>query len=1251
MADIAWTESQQQAIGATGQDILVTAGAGSGKTSVLAARCAHLVADGRSPCPIDRLLVVTFTDAAATEMRNRIADALRDRRAQSSRQAWLQRQLALIDFASISTLHGFCRKTLRRYFAHANIDPEAPMLDAREATLLRRQAAQEVCDEMAARDDATGERILHLLDDYGGQNDNRLIDAVLSLNAYLASLPDPDQWINDCLAHNRIDRPGELPAYWFDRLCAALRDELQDQQGIVVQHLQQLAALHEVTRPIVGLLDAYGQLLTDWLATLGESPSASKIDTLAQGIEAFSPRRNPSINDKIKAQGDDVVATFRAAQGRWNEVKELFKKRLQQRFGGFITADWAEGIARIQPHVEMIFAFARAAAERYARRKHELGVLDFNDLERKTLDMLRDEDNGVARRLRDRFDHVLVDEYQDTNRVQSAILHCVSRDGSDGRPPNLFTVGDVKQCIYRFRLAEPELFRRREDDFARTDTRGMLIRLRENFRSREPIIDGINALFERLMTRDLGGTDYNADARLVHGRSETDALPGPAIELHVLEERKAAPPGNAHDDADAADDAEALDWEQIEREAYLVAQRIRDLYEQGTDYGDIVILFRSLKQRGSMFVRQLHRCGIPAVADVAGGFFDALEVLDLLSLLSLLDNAQQDIPLAAFLRAPMFGEPFTAGELTGIRAAAPRHARFHEAVRTYAESSPTEALQQRLRDRLDRLAAWRSVAARRPVAEVLWRIYEDCGALAYVAGLRSGRQARANLLQLHEYARQFSTFHRQGLYRFLKFIEELQQRDQELEPGTPPNVTDDVVRIMTIHASKGLDFPVVFLGEVGKLFNLSDSRASILFDRSLGLALRAVDRRRRITYPTLPQRLVADATREAALAEEMRLLYVALTRAEDRIILVGTGSLSRLDERREQAVEKTGPLPLLERRTARRQLDWLFDAIIAQPTDRVHWSTDAGDPTDAHLFSVHLHDEHKILGWQLDPPQSTDAAARFKTCAQFLPLDRVAARAPEPPLDHAAGAMLHRVQHRLTTPYQAAALAHVPAVVAASALKQRWDTRQDATDPAQTWLGSATQPTSTSHLYRLPEPRAFSQDATPAPTRLGTATHLYLEHLDMTGRCDVADLQHQRDALMSAQVLSPDDAAAIDLSAIAWFLTTELAARLRNPATTAHREWPFVTGIDPVRYDRNARARDRRDVMLVRGMIDLLFDAGSGWEIADYKTDRLAPDEVQARADWYRGQLDVYALAAGRAFGSITRRWLVFLDARQIVEV
>lgn len=1229
MSGRAWTKEQRDAIGEVGRNVLVSAGAGSGKTSVLAERCAYLVTEARPACDIDRLLVVTFTDAAAMEMRHRISEALRRRLRERPKDARLTEQLALVDSAAISTLHSFCRRVLGRFFARVELDPGFRTLDGHEAQLLRGDVLDELMRELHAGESPLAKRLDALVTENGQGRDDAIRGTVGELAAFLESIVDGEDWVAKQRAAYAAAKPGELGAAWVTELRRALLEDLAGLLDEAGAGLDEMAARPSKAMDLlIKPLAAYQAQLDGWRAIL-ERDAAGAVERVRGEVKAYAFSKTPRKDSaEVKRASETERAEFEQQQKRFGEIREGFKK-FQSRHGLFSAEEYADGIARTAPHVSTVLELVQEFRVRYAAAKRDLAAVDFSDLERLTLKLLRDPGapdglTPIASWLRDQYEHVLVDEFQDINPVQAEILRRVSRQDEPSRAANLFAVGDVKQSIYRFRLAEPGVFIERQKSARdpRNAARETAIDLNANFRSGVGILRLVNAVFSRLMAEDLGGIAYDDRAALRTGTAEQEAAAGPAVELAVLHEEVNQP----DDEADGDDETEALgsaDWERIEREAWWVARRIGELRQADPQlrYGDIAILMRSPQPHATQLVRTLERQGVPVFAELTGGFFDALEIRDMLAYLAVLDNAHQDIPLAAWLRSPLCPEPLSDSQLVAIRAGSARDEPFCFAVRRYAHQGPDAELRAAVRNVLAEIERRRADIRQRPLPDVIAEIVRESGYAAYAAGLPDGAQRTANLTRLHEHAREFGEFSRQGLHRFLAFLDQL--RDEESDLGAAPALaaSADVVRVMSIHRSKGLEFPVVFVVELGKRFNLRDAQAAILVDRRLGLGMRAADVERRITYPTLPQQMIARELRRQSLAEEIRTLYVAMTRAKQRLVLVGTGSLEKLKASADAGGGRGGSLPLHQRTSAMCFLDLLGRAVGAL------------DAAEADLLSVTTVTGDEMRGWTLGQTYEPDVRGRLESFAALAPTGAALAQmTPD-------AASARTVIAQLAAPYAAERLTRIPGVVAASALKQRFDALRHPENPAA--------PDRTLYAPRLAMPAFVESDRPASATERGVAVHEFLQRVDLARACDAADLAAQRDELIRAGLLDDAD---VDLDTIAWFFASEPGRELRERRETARREEAFVYGMPAIEYDPKAAVGDDR--VIVRGMIDCFFETPGGVVLLDYKTDSVDGDQVAERAAVYGAQLRVYAQALEAIWGkTISRRLLVFLEPRRIVPV
>jgi ATP-dependent helicase/nuclease subunit A len=741
------------------------------------------------------------------------------------------------------------------------------------------------------------------------------------------------------------------------------------------------------------------------------------------------------------------------------------------------------------------------------------------------------------------------------------------------------------------------------------------------------------------MTRDVGGVDYDDSARL---RAGLNPEPGPQpqpIELHLLERRVAA-----HEDEDATADERYVDptdpshWEAIEREAYLVGQRMLDLRASGMtvegkplEWGHMAVLLRATQYSAQRLADVLGRMGIPTYAEAGDALLEATEVRDVLALLQVLDNPQQDIPLASALRSGIAGMAFSEDDLAAIRCL-DREVPFHAACRRCANSDSDGDLPRRLGLLLDRLTGWRREARRRPVADVLWKIYQEAGYLAYAGGLSQGRFRRANLLALHERARQFGGFRRQGLHRFLRFIESLEEAGEDLRAAPPLGEARDAVRIVSIHRAKGLEFPVVFLADLGHRFNFSDARSRIVFDRRSGIGMRVVEPDRMIEYPSLQHLRVAGGIESATRDEELRILYVALTRAKQRLILVGSTPLAAVRRDRDlwRGLGRQDVSPSVQ--PAGTPLDWIVPALAAAPADRVRWSDEpaAGDPGATILYQVDLHSEDEMRDWH---PERTTSSAQDRVLQAASRLGPLPADEPRHAVGFDAAAVLGRIDY----PYPNLEASSVRAVVGASEAKRAIEAFADDHQPRG-------QP-----FYRpsFDAPAALGEDPQQDTRRQrGTLTHRVLESADL-GKPISDELQR----LVSAGHLSQDEAAVVDVRALEWFADTPLGRRIREAGSAYRREFRFVSAEPAATFDPLIEG-ECDDRVLVRGIADGVLPGQHGLEVVEFKTDAIDAAHVEERAKRYELQVQLYASAVGKVWGEpVACCWLVFLAPRRIIEV
>lgn len=870
-----WSKEQLRAIKETGGSLLVSAAAGSGKTATLSERCAYLVCEG-ALCDINQLLVVTFTEEAAAEMKARVGKALRQR-LETHSSPRVKRQLALLPGAQISTIHAFCARLIKQHFQAVQLDPAFAVLDEQEAALLQRETADELFEENFVADSAT---FTGLIDLYADGKDERIEDQVIRTYNVLSSLVDAEAW--RAKAIERLREVERLPDFFASAIGREFVAMARSRVAALIRHAESVLQALKGNSAAAGC-DTVVEGVRDGLKALADLLPHQWAEARAMLAAGITPdlARAPNCDERERAKA--LMETVRKPVK--GDLCEMFARDAEQ-----LRAEVIKTIAPAECFLDLVGEFTR----RYAEAKRRENVVDFSDLEHLALKVL--EDPAIARQYQQRFASIMIDEFQDVNALQWELIRRVAREDENGEPCNLFCVGDVKQSIYRFRLADPSIFQARDEQWR---PRQQVVDMRHNFRSRTPLLDSINFIFRDLMKKESAEIEYDHSQELDGKRDfppGAGAFPGSPIELHLLME-------DAADEEQEVGAEEEEEFTRVQKEAEYTARLIEELLVSGKNvtlrdgsqrplqYGDIAVLLRSAKFTIVEYSRAIAAKQIPVFAESRTGFFQASEINDMLSILRLLDNQQQDIPMAAVLRGQILRIPQAATALARIRIAY-RGLPFHAAVIAYAREKKDELAGQ-LGEILATLQRWRERALLVSVSDLIWEIFTQANYVPFCRGLEAGPQRVANLMYLHRCARRFSGFKLQGLYRFLQYIEQLQKESDlgQPSPGEPGNA----VRVMTVHASKGLEFPVVILSDMNAKWNMRDGAGAILVNREQYLSVAVADPVNDIRYPSVASWLAKDRIHRASLAEELRVLYVAMTRAQEHLVMIGTCSEKQLE--------------------------------------------------------------------------------------------------------------------------------------------------------------------------------------------------------------------------------------------------------------------------------------------------------------------------------------------------------------------
>ena len=1208
-----WNKGQKEAITRRGGNLLVAAGAGAGKTAVLVERVIRRVT-GDDATDITRLLVVTFTEAAAAEMRMRIGDALYERADQDPRAA---QQAALLSQASISTLHSFCLRLIHRYFYRLGLDPQVGVMSDEESVLLKQELYQSLLEEELERDDG---RLADLMDRYGGSGGQGLEELVLGLLDFARSHPRPGLWLRQAREMFALPSGSKMTAtVWVEDLLGLARTEIDR----ALEHLAEarvLAALPGGPAAYEGILSEDDEKLRLWREKAKDWSSLR-----GQIQEGFSWRRLPPVRGE--AADKDMKEACRKA-------RDEAKKALRRLTGGIWVRpedELLEEVTGLYSPMSTLVDMVEKLQRRYRQEKTGRSQLDFADLEHYCLALLVEEQadgswqpSAMSREIRAAYDEVLVDEYQDINAVQDAILTLVSRQGED--KPNLFMVGDVKQSIYRFRLADPGLFLSRHRRYAQSeDPREHRVDLVENYRSSQCVIDAVNYVFSMLMQGGATEITYDERAHLVKARQGPQASEAP-VEFHLLEKDKVATAGETDDEL-----------ESLEKEAYLAGRLIQRLvrgqealtlydsdgHGRRATYKDVVILMRSTRQRANQVIDILGRMGIPAHAELGTGYFAAQEVAVMRSLLNIIDNPRQDIPLASVLLSPMVG--MTPEQLAHIRLGCPDQEGFYEAVDHYVERD--DELARQLQAFLSRLDSWRTRARRQPVNHLVWHLLSDTGYYDYCATMPGGEQRQANLRALYERARQFDSFAHPGLFRFLRFLDRV---EEEHDLGQAPSLgpKEDVVRIMSVHKSKGLEFPVVVLLDAGKQFNLKDAQEDVLVHRQLGLGPRVVDTTARVKYPGAVHTAVSHRVRSESLAEELRVLYVAMTRARERLVIIGSVRDVSLNcgrwGRQAQDAEHLGAVRAL---SARRWLDWLGPCLMRHVDGTALWEH-AATPSP---FLEGCHASHWSVTLHMEPAVSY----HFGTGREQGPDRRRIARL-EPLVTTGDECEFKReIERRLGWEYSHQKATSIVGKVSVSQLA-RMHGEPDEMAPLFPHLTEPLLPSVS---------RAGGTQTQVDAMTLGNAVHTVLNHLPLKP-LDPSDVAALVDDLIERELLLPEWRAHIPVQSLLSFWSGSLGQRLIR-SEHAEREAPFTVAVPAGDLFDDEVAPN--EWITVQGIIDCYFREGDHLVLIDYKTDRSGA--ATPYLEGYKRQLRLYGRALEQATGwQVREAYLVFLSTLEIME-
>lgn len=1210
-----WTKEQESAIYTAGSDVLVAAAAGSGKTAVLVERIIQKLLNKENPVDIDALLVATFTNAAAEEMRTRVGAALEKALEEDPTSIHLKKQLSLLQKASISTLHAFCMDVVREYAYLIDIDPKFRIANEMEADLLEQETLDELFEKWYGFEGTERDLFYDVVDRFSSDRSDVDVESlILSLYTFAIQNPWPEQWLDDLAAVYHIPEDwNESHLPWLD----IVKREVKREMDAIYQQLQMAKKIAmEADGPYhyIETLEADEKNISGGLERLNDWDELQIFMSDSTFVRLSGKRVECDVDkrEKVKKLRDDY-------RKRWNEMKKkLFSRPLSLH---------VEDLRELYPTIKQLTERVKEFKHAFSERKREQAIVDFSDLEHYCLQILLDEHSTsdhivpspVAKSFKKRFKEVMVDEYQDTNLVQETILQLVSDQEGTG---NMFMVGDVKQSIYRFRHAEPSLFIKKYNDFKDPNHAGVRIDLARNFRSREQVLIGANFLFKQILDEEMGEINYDDDAALIYANNIFDELPldHPHPELLVIdrEEQK---------EKEAEGEENYLELENAQLEARAYAQKIqawignkggaplqvvdkKAAIQRDVKYRDIVILLRSMTW-APVIMDELKQQGIPVYAELSTGYFEAIEIKVMISLLKIIDNPRQDIPLVSVLRSPIVR--LHEEELASIRLAK-QHEDYYDALLTY-ERENNNKTSVKIKSFLTKLNHFRALARQGALSELIWEVYRKTGYYDFVGGMPGGRQRQANLRALYDRSRGYETTSFRGLFRFLRFIERMEERGDDLGAARALSDQEDVVRIMTIHKSKGLEFPVVIVGGMGRQFNLQDLNKKYLLDKDYGFAAKYIDPVKRITYPTLYYIALREEALRKQLAEEMRVLYVALTRAEEKVVMVANVPSFRkeLENWQEILDHPHWVLPPYKRSDARSYLDWI-GLSLARHSVAHHLHEEVID-----VHSIHEQIANDPSTWELNVIHASEFEKMGET--ELIEDDELKEKIQSwDPLTLDNPGLDIEVNKRLSYhyPYKDAVRARAKQTV--TEIKREKEIRDEYSDD---------QLVKSFQAPIIKRPNFMQKEKTISAAEKGTAVHTVMQHLPLNDILTAGEVQTYLEKLIAQEIITKEAAETIDIESIEKFYQSSISEKIRH-GSKIYREIPFSLSLSAKEVYSTWESKVDEQV-LIQGVIDLVMETKDGWIILDYKTDAIDQQVTEATkqmlVDRYAVQMDLYRKA------------------------
>ena len=1177
MSEVKWTEEQSQAIHEKGSNILVAAAAGSGKTAVLVERIINKIIE--EEIDIDKLLVVTFTNAAASEMRERILNAIYKKIEEEPTNLRLQKQITLLNKSNICTIHSFCLDVIRNNFYEINISPNFRIGDTAEIELLKEEVLDELFEDLYLKEDEGFLKLLEIYTSY--KDDEPLKDIVKSIYNFIQSAPFPEKWLAEKVKLFDIDIENTdfAETVWGKIILNNYKECIEENILGLKKIKKELEAENE--------LEKFSQAIRLDIENLESLlVNLNSWDKSYELAKTFSFVRWPS-SKKINSETPAFVKEKR------DMINAKFKK-LKDSIFIYTSAEVLSDLKNMYEVLNLLQAIILKFNENYKKAKLERNIIDFNDIEHLALKILIKDEDGkyvpseIAKKYQDKFEEIAIDEYQDSNMVQEYILTSISKGN------NIFMVGDVKQSIYKFRQAMPELFLNKYKTYKlkkeKTEADDLKIQLFKNFRSRKNILDTTNIIFQEIMSKDLGDVDYNEDEYLNLGANYEE----PQLENIDFAGKTEINIINLEDTTkDSQEDEEDnVKTERIENsilEARYVAQKINELINSNyyvldkkegyrkVTYKDIVVLLRSTTELSPIYEKEISDLGMPVYSETSTEYLNSVEIQLIMSCLKIIDNPMQDIPLVTVMRSMIGG--FTDNDLIEIRLA-DKYENFYESI-VKARIQVNEELRNKIDSFLELINQWREASEFLALDELIWKIYMDTGYYNYVGLMQNGKLRQANLKMLFERAKQYESATFKGVFNFINFIDKLKLRNNDLGAAKIIGENENVIRIMSIHKSKGLEFPVVFLSSTGKNFNLKDLREKILIHQEIGFGPNYENSELKIEYPTLAKEAIKMVSKRESISEEMRVLYVALTRAKEKLIITGIEKdLQKSIESKEKELQiyesednsKINP-KILE--SYKSYLDWIELVYLKNKIK------------NSDIFEFNVVSKTEILN------QTIESETERKDVLKDIANKKVSKENME------------KIKNILEWEYKYKDSTEMPSELSVSKIKE------------------LSKDTEEKIGITLKKPNFLIEKTELTPAEKGTIMHLCLQKLNYKEEYNLEKLKNMVNNLVNKEIILPKEAESVNYNKILAFLSSNIWKEMQT-AKVVEQEKAFYLNLKANEIYQN----DAEDEILVQGIIDLYYITNNDeLVLVDYKTDYVENNNEQSLEDKYNIQLEIYKKA------------------------